>query len=69
VLTALLSYLLIKLVKLKNKAKISLPEITSLISINIMQRRSLFELLHAKPKRRWEDVSVDFQLSMEELYA
>jgi len=56
-------------VKLKNKAKLSLQEITRLISINIMQRRSLFELLHAKPKRRREDVFDDFQLNMEELYA
>jgi len=65
VLTALISYLLVKLVKLKNKAKLSLQEITRLISINIMQRRSLFELLHAKPKRRREEVIEDFQLSME----
>jgi putative transposase len=69
VLTALISYLLIKLVKLKSKTKLSLQEITRLISINIMQRRSLFELLHAKPKRRKEDVFDDFPLSMEELYA
>jgi putative transposase len=69
VLTALISYLLIKLVKLKNKAKISLQEITRLISINIMQRRSLFELLHIKPKRRREEVIENFQLSMGELYA
>jgi putative transposase len=69
VLTALISYLLIKLVKLKSKTKLSLQEITRLISINIMQRRSLFELLHAKPKRRKEDVFDDFQLGMEELYA
>jgi IS4 transposase len=64
VLTAMISYLLIKLVQLKNKTKLSLQEITRLIGINIMQRRSLFELLHAKPKRRQVDEPGDFQLSM-----
>jgi hypothetical protein len=51
-------------VQLKNKTKLSLQEITRLIGINIMQRRSLFELLHAKSKRRQVDESGDFQLSM-----
>ena len=69
VLTAMIAYLLIKLVQLRNKSPLPMQKISRLIGLNLMHLRSLFDLLHVKPERRKKCNNDDFQIGFEGLYA
>ena len=51
VLTAMISYLLLKLVQSNSRCPLSLQQIGRLISINLTSRRPLLALLHPDPER------------------
>ncbi len=52
VLTAMISYLLLKLIQISVQWPCSMQQIARLISINLTSRRSLFELLQPDPGRK-----------------
>lgn len=52
ILSALISYLLIKLIALESKCAFSLQQMSRLFSINLTSRRSIWELLYPDPVRK-----------------
>lgn len=52
VFTAMIAYLLLKLIQLKSLCAFSLQEIARLMPLNLTSRRSVLELLHPKPDRK-----------------
>jgi len=69
VLSAMISYLLLKLIALEAKCAFSLQQISRLLSINLTSRRSIWELLHPDPVRKKEAKTKSPQLEMEISYA
>lgn len=64
VLVALISYLLLRLTQLQNKADQSLQRLARWVNVNIMMRRSLYDAFHPTPPRPCPKTKNKAQLQM-----
>jgi hypothetical protein len=65
VLSAMIAYLLLKLVQLESKCSFSLQQIARLIGLNLTSKRSILALLHPEPDRKRVKKIINPQLEME----
>ena len=69
VLTAMIAYLLLKLIQLQSQCSFSLQHIARLMSLNLTSRRSVLALLHPKPDRKKKPKIEMPQLELEVSFA
>lgn len=68
VLVAMIAYVLLKLVQLDTKSPLSLQKIARLMSLHIMNRQELWELLNPDPGRNKKSKEPPLQMELEACY-